>query len=118
MGSTFGGLEIGKRGVMVHRTAISTTGHNIANADNEHYARQRVTMESENPLYDPSLNRAQTAGQIGQGVEIAQIERIRDSFFDDQIIALENKNNYWHITRLSPEDTIPINRVTLLKQLP
>ncbi|MCB1172268.1 MAG: flagellar hook-associated protein FlgK [Leptospiraceae bacterium] len=95
MGSTFGGLEVGKRGVMIHRTALNTTGHNIANADNEHYARQRVTMEAMDPLYEPSLNRANTAGQIGQGAQIAQIERIRDAFFDDQIIALENDKNYW-----------------------
>lgn len=95
MGSTFSGLEIGKRGVMTHRTAINTTGHNIANADNEQYARQRVSLESMDAIYNPSLNRAAGPGQIGQGVQIAQIERIRDTFFDDQIINLENSNSYW-----------------------
>ncbi|MCB1315785.1 MAG: flagellar hook-associated protein FlgK, partial [Leptospiraceae bacterium] len=100
MGSTFGGLEIGKRGIFVHQTAINTTGHNISNADNPNYARQRVTMESMDPLYDPSLNRAQTAGQLGQGAQIAQIERIRDHFFDDQIIDTENSRNFWDANRM------------------
>lgn len=95
MGSTFGGLEIGKRGLDVHRTAINTTGHNISNADNEHYARQRVTMESMDPLYEPAYNRAAGPGQLGQGARVANIERIRDTFYDDQIVAAENSKNYW-----------------------
>ena len=95
MGSTFGGLEIGKRGIQVHQTAINTTGHNISNADNEHYARQRVTMESMDPIYNPSLNRANGPGQMGQGVTAATIERIRDTFYDDQIIDAQNEKNFW-----------------------
>lgn len=95
MGSTFGGLEIGKRGISVHQTAINTTGHNISNADNEHYARQRVAMESMDPIYNPSLNRAGTKGQLGQGVSVAQIERIRDHFYDDQIVDAQNVKNFW-----------------------
>ena len=95
MGSTFGGLEIGKRGLSVHQQALNVTGHNIANADNENYARQRVTMKSMDPLYDPSLNRASGPGQIGQGVQVAQIERIRNTFFDDQVVDATNNKHYW-----------------------
>ncbi|MBX7058692.1 MAG: flagellar hook-associated protein FlgK [Leptospirales bacterium] len=95
MGSTFGGLEISKRGLVVHQTALNTVGHNISNADNPNYARQRVAMQSTDPLYEPSFNRAQGPGMIGQGVEIASIERVRDAFYDDQIIDLENSKNMW-----------------------
>ena len=95
MGSTFGGLEIGKRGLTVHQQALNTTGHNISNADNKNYARQRVTMESMDPLYAPSLNRAAGPGQIGQGATVAQIERIRDTFYDDQIVDAVNNRFYW-----------------------
>lgn len=95
MGSTFGGLEIGKRGLSAHQAALNTTGHNISNADNPNYARQRVTLTTMDPLYDPSLNRAHTAGQIGQGASVQMIERVRDTFYDDQIIAVENKKNLW-----------------------
>ncbi len=100
MGSTFGGLEIGKRGLVTHQTALHTTGHNIANADNKNYSRQRVELGSMQPLYEPSLNRAATAGQIGQGVQIDQIRRIRDSFFDDQIISAETAKNWWEARQL------------------
>ncbi len=95
MGSTFGGLEISKRGLSVHQTALNTTGHNISNADNKNYARQRVIMESADPLYAPAYNRASTPGQLGQGVSTAAIQRIRDSFYDDQIISAESSQKYW-----------------------
>lgn len=95
MGSTFGGFEIGKRGLSVHQTALNATGHNISNADNPNYARQRVTMQTMDPLYEPALNRAQGPGQIGQGVQVAAIERVRDAFYDDQISALETSKNFW-----------------------
>ncbi len=95
MGSTFGGMEISKRGLSVHQTAINTTGHNISNADNDQYARQRVGMKSMDPIYDPALNRASGPGQIGQGVSVAQIERVRDHFFDDQIVDVQNVKNFW-----------------------
>ena len=100
MGSTFGGLEISKRGLFTHQAALDTTGHNISNADNKNYARQRVQMESANPLYAPAYNRSSTPGQLGQGVKIASIERIRDSFYDDQIISSESSQNYWNAKQL------------------
>ncbi len=95
MGSTFAGLEIGKRGLDVHQLALSTTGHNISNADNPQFSRQRVALESMDPLYEPAMNRAQGPGQIGQGVRAAAVERIRDTFYDDQILNGENIKGYW-----------------------
>ncbi|MEM7181324.1 MAG: flagellar hook-associated protein FlgK [Spirochaetota bacterium] len=95
MGSTFSGIEIGKRGLATHRQAIQTTGHNISNADNKHYSRQRVVSGATDPIYEPALNRAQVAGQIGQGSEITVIERIRDSFIDDKINETTTLKEYW-----------------------
>ncbi len=95
MGSTFGGLEITKRGLIVHQMAIQTTGHNISNASNENYARQRVNLTSMDPLYEPSLTRSNTPGQLGQGVQVQNIERIRNFFYDDQIIATLEEKSYW-----------------------
>ncbi len=99
MRSTFGGLEIGKRGLNVHQTALNQTGHNIANADNPHYARQRVTMESMTPIDSPGLTKGAGPGQLGQGVRIQEITRIRDSFYDDQIIHAENGKNQWEVAQ-------------------
>ncbi|BDA80430.1 flagellar hook protein FlgK [Leptospira kobayashii] len=95
MGSTFQGIEIGKRGLSAHQQALQTTGHNISNADNKHYARQRVVMNSMDPIYEPALNRAEVAGQIGQGVKVAEIERVRDNFIDDRIVESSSTKDYW-----------------------
>ncbi len=100
MGSTFGGLEISKKGLVAHQVALNTTGHNIANADNKDYARQRVKLESSEPLYAPSFNRSNSPGQLGQGVEVAEIHRVRDFFYDDQILTAENSKNFWDANQL------------------
>lgn len=95
MGSTFSGLEVGKRGLSTHQQALHTLGHNISNADNKAYARQRVQMTTADPLYDPALNRAKVAGQIGQGSVASYIERIRDGFIDEKISITITEKNYW-----------------------
>lgn len=95
MNSTFMGLEIGKRGLQSHQTALQVTGNNISNAENKEYSRQRVTISSADPLYAPALNRAETAGQLGQGSVVTQVERVRDTFIDDRIVGEKNMLGYW-----------------------
>ena len=95
MGSTFSGLIINQSSLSAYQTALNTVGHNIANSDNPHYARQSVKLHSMPPLYAPSANRMHAAGQLGQGVKVATIERIRNHFYDDQIMKSENSSNYW-----------------------
>jgi flagellar hook-associated protein 1 len=95
MGSTFSGIEVGKRGLSTHQQALHTTGHNIANADNKSYSRQRVGMSAAESIYDPSLNRPLVAGQIGQGSIVSHIERIRDQFIDERVIETSTEKNYW-----------------------
>lgn len=97
MASTFTGIEMGKKSLIAHQTAIQTTGHNMANAETKGYARQRVVMETESPLYTPGLStRAQVAGQIGQGVVTASIDRIRDTFVDDRLISEHQNLGFWN----------------------
>ena len=95
MTSTFMGLEIGKRGVHAHQQALYTTGHNLDNASTEGYSRQRVEMVPFEPIYLPGLNREQTPGQIGQGVVVERIERIRDQLLDKRIVAQASAEGYW-----------------------
>ena len=95
MNSTFMGLEIGKRGLMSHQQALHVTGHNISNAENKEYSRQRVVITAADPLYIPSLSSAETPGNIGQGSMVSIVERIRDSFIDDRIITEKNTMGYW-----------------------
>ncbi len=95
MNSTFMGLEIGKRGLSAHQQALHVTGHNISNAENKDYSRQRVVMTSADPLYVPALNRANTPGSIGQGAVVQTVERIRDEFIDDRIMTEKDVMGYW-----------------------
>lgn len=95
MQSTFSGIEIGKRGVLAHQRALQTVGHNLTNASTEGYSRQRVHLQATSPIYRPQLNRAETAGQIGQGVDIARIERVRDQLLDGRIITSTGDMSYW-----------------------
>lgn len=95
MSSSFMGIEIGRRGLSSHQQALHTTGHNISNAENREYSRQRVVITSADPLYVPALNRAERPGNIGQGSVVAIVERIRNSFIDDRIVAETEVGGYW-----------------------
>lgn len=95
MSSTFSGIELGKRSLMVHTQAITTAGHNISNAETEGYSRQRVQMTAMNPLYRPELERAHEPGQIGQGVIGTSIDRVRDELLDSRITQQQNLETYW-----------------------
>lgn len=95
MASTFAGIEMGKRGLMASNMAISTAGHNITNADTEGYSRQRVEMRAYDPLYRADLSRAETAGQIGQGVDVESVKRVRDELVDSRIVEQSNLESYW-----------------------
>jgi len=95
MNSTFMGIEIGKRGLLSHQQALHVTGHNISNAENKEYSRQRVIITAADPLYVPALNRANSPGNIGQGSVVQSVERIRDSFIDDRIVVEKDVAGYW-----------------------
>ena len=73
MGSTFSGIELGKRSIMAHTDAITTAGHNISNANTEGYSRQRVQLKEFDPLYRPDLERPERPGMIGQGIDVQSV---------------------------------------------
>ncbi|MCR4742220.1 MAG: flagellar hook-associated protein FlgK [Treponema sp.] len=95
MGSTFSGIELGKRSIMANTDAITTAGHNISNANTEGYSRQRVQIREFDPLYKPDLTRAERPGMIGQGVDVQSINRIRDELLDKRIVGQQNVESYW-----------------------
>jgi flagellar hook-associated protein 1 FlgK len=95
MNSTFMGLEIGKRGLQSHQQALHVTGHNISNAENKEYSRQKVVITASDPIYVPAFNRGDMPGQIGQGSAVSSVERIRDSFIDDRIVVEKNVMGFW-----------------------
>jgi flagellar hook-associated protein 1 FlgK len=80
---------------MAHETALNVTGHNLTNASTEGYSRQRVEMQAFEPIFLPGLNRAETPGQIGQGVSVERIERVRDALLDRRIVSQAGGEGYW-----------------------
>jgi flagellar hook-associated protein 1 len=95
MGSTFSGIELGKRSIMAHTQAITTAGHNISNANTEGYSRQRVELKEFDPLYRPELERPEAPGMIGQGMVAESITRVRDQLLDQRITEQANQETYW-----------------------
>lgn len=85
MSGLFGTLNIGKSGLFANQRAIDVATHNIANANTEGYSRQRAEMQTRRPFCTPGMNNAAEPGQVGTGVIISQITRVRDSFLDYQV---------------------------------
>lgn len=97
--SNFMSLEVGKRSIMTHQTALTVTGHNISNANTAGYTRQIPNIVTTRPYYTPSLTSNSGVGQLGTGVEIAYLERLRDAFLDGQIRNENKTTGYWSAIR-------------------
>ncbi|MFP5392104.1 MAG: flagellar hook-associated protein FlgK, partial [Gammaproteobacteria bacterium] len=71
-------LSIGKSGLFAAQVGLSTTGHNIANANVAGYTRQVVQQQS---------SQAQDYGYgfVGSGTQIAAIKRYSDTFLNAQV---------------------------------
>lgn len=79
------GIEIAKSGILANQRGIDVTGQNIANVNNDDYHKQRVIMQATNPLFPLSLQGGTGARQIGTGVDVKSIERLRDAFLEGRI---------------------------------
>ncbi|MCF4152425.1 flagellar hook-associated protein FlgK [Dethiosulfovibrio sp. F2B] len=95
--NNFFGFEMGKRALSYFRQGFETSGHNISNADVEGYSRQRVEASSTYPFTDPAMNRPAIPGQIGTGVKVDAIVRLRDQFLDLQYREETTVKGYWDI---------------------
>jgi flagellar hook-associated protein 1 len=84
MPGLFSIFNTAKSGLFSQQTAINVTSHNIANASTDGYSRQRANMVTTTPYTMPSVDSPAGAGQLGTGVTVESIERIRDTFIDYQ----------------------------------
>lgn len=81
----FTGLQTALRGLMAAQAAIDTTGHNIANANTPGYSRQTAVLTETPSLTFSAYSNVTGAGvQLGTGVDITTITRIRSQFLDIQ----------------------------------
>ena len=95
MMNQFSSLELGKRALDYFRRGMETSGHNIANADVEGYSRQRVEASTTEPFTTPGMARPWIYGQIGTGVKVDAIVRMRDAFLDAQFNEESTVLGYW-----------------------
>lgn len=99
MTSTFHSIETAKRSLFTQTTALSTTGHNVANANTEGYSRQKVNMQASIPMEPFAFLHSTTPGQLGTGVEFDSITRVREKFLDDQFRNENTSFGSWSIQR-------------------
>lgn len=93
--STFHGLEMARRALSVQQAALYTTGHNISNANTKGFSRQRVDFQTSLPYPAVGRNRPQIPGQVGTGVDIGAITRVRNDFLDKQFRAENSRVGFW-----------------------
>lgn len=87
MSSAFYGLYIAKSGLFASQKGLEIVGNNIANESTEGYTRQRVDLASVPPVYGGGRFADITTSRVGGGVEVRQIEQIRDRYLDSQLRA-------------------------------
>ena len=80
----FTGLQTALSGLQAAQAAIDTTSENISNANTAGYTRQRVNMVESGAITIPALTQQGGGTQLGTGVSIQDISRIRDQFLDVQ----------------------------------
>lgn len=68
-------LSVAASALRTHERAVAVTGHNIANAETPGYTRQRLRLAAASPERTP-------IGQMGRGVAILGIDRLRSTFLD------------------------------------
>lgn len=71
-------LNIGKSGLFAAKQSMSTTSHNIANANTEGFSRQEVRTETNTPVAEGDY-------VIGRGTEIQSIRRSHDELIEKKL---------------------------------
>ncbi|MBN1756940.1 MAG: flagellar hook-associated protein FlgK [Chitinispirillaceae bacterium] len=84
----FSVLNVGTRALFASQLAMDVAGQNISNADVEGYSRKRLNL-SPDYRYDGMF------GQMGIGVEVINIERMRNTFIDLQIQRQNREVGYY-----------------------
>ena len=119
--NSFYGLEMGKRALSAFRLGLQTVGHNVSNMKTEGYSRQRVNLSTMPPYAMPGESGPGGPGQIGMGVKVDEIVRIRDEFLDFQYRSSLEALGYWEkinklyetIQKYIPEPVKPGIRVAM-----
>jgi flagellar hook-associated protein 1 FlgK len=85
--SSFLGLQTSLRGLLAQQQALDVTTHNVTNANTVGYTRQEASLGAAPALHVNAGTQGGKAAFLGQGVDVAAFQRIRDSFLDLQVRA-------------------------------
>ncbi|MDQ1268566.1 MAG: flagellar hook-associated protein 1 [Campylobacterota bacterium] len=96
MASIFSTLNIGYTGLSAAQLGVSTTSHNISNAESEGYTRQRVVTAAATPIFS-------APGNVGNGTEIMDVARIFDNFVYDRYTGISSDKEYADFTKATLE---------------
>ncbi len=76
--SLFSVLNVATTGLTASQLGMDVAGQNITNADVDGYSRKRLNTSA-------SYRSDGTYGQMGMGVDVINIQRMRSGFIDDEI---------------------------------
>lgn len=94
MANTFFGLNIGTLGLYAANANLTVAANNIANEATEGYSRQKATQVATSPL-----RVHMRYGSVGTGVEVTEITRTRDEYYDFKY--WDNQSKYGEFTAKS-----------------
>ena len=82
-----GTMEMARNAMQTARQGAEVAGHNLANASNPIYARQRVKIAA-------AVAIPTDKGPQGSGSEVARLEQIRDYSIDKAIVTEKSVTKY------------------------
>ena len=90
MGGLLGQMEIARRALLAEQNMMSVLSHNISNANTPGFTRQDALLGATSPAdYFP--------GQLGTGVSVDEIRRMRDSLTDVQVRSQGGSAGRWGV---------------------
>ncbi len=89
-------LGIGIMGLSAAQTGLTTTSHNISNANTPSFSRQSIVQSTANPLFTGG-------GYMGQGAQVETIRRSYSSFLEAQV--REATSQSAHVQALHQQST-------------
>jgi flagellar hook-associated protein 1 FlgK len=91
MSPIFATLGIGYSALNAAQIGVETTSHNISNAENEGYTRQKVIQSAATPLSTPRIIN-------GNGVQVTDVKRVFDNFVFSRFREISEDKEYADFT--------------------
>ena len=94
--STFFGLNVGMSALDMAQQAEAVISNNISNSNTPGYVQESAVLQEADPYPPlPSTNAPIMGGQLGQGVQVAQVQRLTSSFLNKQDRTNQSTSNMY-----------------------